>query len=458
MYFVFNIPDIDTDAYVHHSIARQIILSPGDLSIHWVWLPLFHYISSLLILLGADYTFIRILNIFIWASVPVILFFFIYNQKNKNSLLIAFLSSIICALFPIGILMGTTAQPEPLFSLLILLFIIFISKKKYFLSSIFLTLASMLRYEAWAVICVVSLIYLFEIKNEKKIFSLKILNIILPVAFILLWAFLREPFDGKLFGFLFQTQQFANDALKESNSFQGGFLKIILDFIHYPIVIPALFMGISLLFVPFGLERCIKENKWILYSGLGILAFITLSWMFKSNLGLNRHFVALIPLYSTLSAYGLLKIIDFLKNFFGKSGLLKKLNIKYTILVIVFASAIIYLIMWLYIWNKNFENQYPDKKSTAEFLKNIPDNKTIFCNDAIVEIFSKIDYKRFDRTWMENNPGIRELILQTAKKEGYVYVITTDLKWKNLNNIGEIIYTSPPNKESNSKILVLKIE
>lgn len=458
IFFIIRIPDVDTDAYVHHTIARQILLSPLDLSIHWVWLPMFHYLSAGAILLGANMDTIRFANIFIWALTPVLLFFFIYGQKKENNLFLAFVSSLLCTLFPIGILMGTTAQPEPLFNLLLLLFVITASKEKYFLSSILLTFACMLRYEAWAVLIVSFLLYLKDIKTDKNIISKKILNFLLPGIVILIWAVLRKPFDGKLFGFLFQTQQFVNDALSESNSFQGGFIKIIWDFIRYAVFIPVLFSGINLIFVPFGFSKCIKQNRWLVYSGLGILAFITISWMMKSNLGLNRHFVALIPLYSTLTAYGLLTVTEYLKRFSAKSGFLKKINIKYSLLIIAFVSCLVYLVMWLYIWNNNFKYVYTDKKSTSEYLKNIQDNKTIFCNDAIVEIFSNINFRRFNHVWMENNPDASDIILQTAKKEEYVYVVISEEKWKNIKNIGEVIYRSPINAERNTSILILKIK
>jgi hypothetical protein len=458
LYFIFNIPDIDTDAYVHHTIARQVIMSPKDLSIHWVWLPLFHYISAGVILLGAGMDTVRIINIFIWGAIPVILFFFLYNRDRENNLLLAFLSSVFCSLFPIGILMGTTAQPEPLFALLILLFVVTASNNKFVLSSIFLTLACLLRYEAWAVLMAVFVLYINDIiKSKKIIFDKRILNFLLPGIFILIWAVLREPFDGKLFGFLFQTQKFANDALQETNSFQGGILKIIRDFIHYPVVIPVLFTGINIIFAFFGFIPCLRKNKWLMYSGISILAFITASWMFKSNLGLNRHFVSLIPLYTTMAAYGLIKVYEFLSAGSGRNKFLKAINIKYTLIIISFLSCLIYLVMWLSIWNYNYRNEFPEKKSASEYLRNIPGQNTIFCNDAIVEIFSKIDFRRFNHIWMENNPAAYELILQSAKSEGYVYVITTPEKWKEIKNIGEVIFRTPSSVNSNSAILILKV-
>lgn len=458
MFFVLQIPDVDTDAYVHHSIARQIIMYPKDLSLHWVWLPLFHYLSSAAILLGANMDTIRIVNIFIWISIPLILFFFIYKKQKENKIFIAFVSAILCALFPIGILMGTTAQPEPLFALLILLYIISITNNRIIISSILLSLACILRYEAWIIIMINLILYVANIfKNKKIILSKNLLNIFLPCIVILIWAFLREPFDGKLFGFLFQTQQFANDALKESNSFQGGFLKIIIDFIHYPIIIPILFSGVSLIFIPFGISRFYRQYKKFFYTGIGLLIFITVSWMMKSNLGLNRHFMVLIPFYTTLTAFGVLSVSNYLKKFSDKFIVLKRINLKFSFLVTILISCFIYLTMWLYIWTNNYKEGFPERKIASEFLQNLPDKKTIFCNDAIVEIFSDIDFRRFNHTWMENNPDVFELILQTAKKEGYVYVISTPEKWKNINNIGEIVFQSFTNTKTNSTVLILKV-
>jgi|WetSurMetagenome_2_1015567.scaffolds.fasta_scaffold69362_2 hypothetical protein len=458
MIFVLNVPDVDTDAYIHHSIARQIIMHPKDLSLHWVWLPLFHYLSSTAILLGANMETIRFVNIFIWALIPLILYFFLYKKQIEHNIFLASVSSILCALFPIGILMGTTAQPEPLFALLMLLYIISLSNNKIIISSILLSLACILRYEAWAVLIINLLFYFNDIfKNKKRILNKNLLNILIPGIVVLIWAVLREPFDGKLFGFLFQTQKFANDALRESNSFQGGFLKIIIDLIHYPIIVPAIFTGISLIFIPFGISNFYRQHKYFFYFGVGILIFITASWMMKSNLGLNRHFMVLIPFYTTLTAYGVLAVSNYLKGFSDKFIFLRRINIKISLLIIILISCLIYLIMWLYIWSNNYKEGFPERKVASEYLKNIPENKTIFCNDAIVEIFSDIDFKRFNHIWMENNPGAYDMILQTAKNEGYVYVITTPEKWKDINDIGEKILQSPTNTKTNTTILILKV-
>jgi hypothetical protein len=459
IFFILNIPDIDTDAYVHHVISRQIIISPGDLSIHWVWLPLFHYLSAVAILIGAGMDTVRFINVAIWFITPFILFRYLYKVETENKLFIAFLSSVLCALFPVGILMGTTAQPEPIFSLLILLFVISASRKRYLLSSIILGLACMLRYEAWAVLFAVFILYIYEnYKAKKLLFDSRVLNIIIPVIFILVWAFLREPFDGKLFGFLTQTQEFANDALKEKNSFQGGFFKIIKDFFHYPIFIPLIFTGLNVLFLPFGIKSFYRNNKLFLFSGIGILAFITASWMMKSNLGLNRHFVSMIPFYSVLTAYGILNVSKYLQKYFENKSKFKSVNIKKSLQVIIFITCISYLVMWLYIWQTNNKEGFQERKAAAEFFKTIDNGKTIFCNDAIFEIESKIDMRRFNHVWMENNPAALESIKQLAKKEGNVYVISSTNKIQNLDGLGKIIFTSPRNEKTNADVIILRVE
>lgn len=434
-------------------------MSPGDLSIHWVWLPLFHYLSAGAILIGAGMDTIRFINVVIWFITPLILFKYLYKYENENKLFTAFLSSLLCALFPVGILMGTTAQPEPVFSLLILLFVIFVSEKKYLISSIILGLACMLRYEAWAVLFAVFLLYVFEVFKAKKfILDSRVLNLIIPGIFILVWAFLREPFDGKLFGFLTQTQEFANDALKEKNSFQGGFFKIIKDFIHYPIFIPLIFTGLNVLFLPFGIKSFYRNNKWFLYSGTGILAFITLSWMMKSNLGLNRHFVSLIPFYSVLSAYGILNVSKYLQKYFEKKKRFKSIKIKKSLLAIIFITCISYLVMWLYIWQTDNAEGFPERKAAVEYFKTIDNGKTIFCNDAIFEISSNLEMKRFNHVWMENNPAAIETIKQFAKNEGNVYIITSTKKMQNINGLGKIIYKSHTNSKTNADVIILRVD
>src|SRR5690606_35933422 len=70
-------PDPDTDAYGHYLIAQQLLETPWNFRIHWVWLPLYHVLSSLPVALGASLDRVRSANavaaagpalLLLWAS------------------------------------------------------------------------------------------------------------------------------------------------------------------------------------------------------------------------------------------------------------------------------------------------------------------------------------------------------------------------------------------------------
>jgi hypothetical protein len=463
--YVIQIPDMDTDAYEHFIIARQILLAPKDLNLHWVWLPLYHYITAVAILLGANLTVIRFANIFLCSLIPVILFFYLNKKPKENTLFKALLASLICALSPIGIFMGTTAQPESLFVLSVILFCFLFEKEKYFIASVFLAIACMLRYEAWAILIIFTIYNLFIFVRNKKLknaFNYKqLIILILPAIVISAWILLRWKNDGKFLSFLFDTKVFANDTLKEESSFSGGIMKFLNDLFFYPVWIPILFMGINYVFVPFGLLKTWRENKILVISGFSILIFITLSWILKSNLGLNRHFVSLIPVYAVLMANGVLFLASFFQNqiFFRLTEFrfLKFFTATRILIIILFITSAFYLSMWLSIWRNTFGIGYPEREEAAVYLNSLNPGKTIYCNDAIVEIFSNLDYKRFNHIWMDTTPNLSELLREEANKEGELYVVTSEDKIKNLNGTGKIVFESRVNPKTKFRVLIIKV-
>src|ERR1700722_14335444 len=78
-------PDIDTDAYAHHMIARAILADPTDLSVHWVWLPLFHYAQVPLVALGGTMDQVRWINVALAAALPVLVFVYVNRTTSAGS-------------------------------------------------------------------------------------------------------------------------------------------------------------------------------------------------------------------------------------------------------------------------------------------------------------------------------------------------------------------------------------
>src|SRR5271163_816343 len=77
-------PDVDTDAYAHHMIARAILADPRDLAVHWVWLPLFHYLQVPLVALGGGMNAVRWVNLALTAMVPFVLFRFVRDTCRSS--------------------------------------------------------------------------------------------------------------------------------------------------------------------------------------------------------------------------------------------------------------------------------------------------------------------------------------------------------------------------------------
>ena len=67
-------PDLDTDAYGHAVLGRYTWDDPGNLQIHWVWLPLWHFFFGLCGALGLGFQFVRLFDIALSAVIPVLVF------------------------------------------------------------------------------------------------------------------------------------------------------------------------------------------------------------------------------------------------------------------------------------------------------------------------------------------------------------------------------------------------
>ncbi len=465
-------PDFDTDAYAHHCISREIYLGNSNLNIHWVWLPLFHYIQVAFIALGLSMQALRFMNLVITAVIPVVLFFHLSKSEDKElPYSESFITAIVCMLFPVLILMGTTAQPEPLFCLTVLLFGIYFSKEKYFLSSVFLTIAALLRYEAWvlppAIIFLVLWTAIFRKPGflKKELQGLKpLISVLLPLIGMGIWTVARYYSEGIWFGFIFVTQGFANDVLKSTSSFDSGLFQFVYDIFYYPLIVPYYLAGPIVIMAFFGIRRTLQRQKYIwviLY--FVILLFLTLTWIKKSTLGLHRHFAVLVPFYSVLLINGIpyfSGLIFKIKKLFRHSELSAEeqiFKIKKVLAILLIISQIIVTLVWSAGWLSYTGHLFIERSQTVDYIKKLPDDKIIFCDEASVEVLSGLDMRIFNRIWLENNEASE--MIQTAEKGNKdIYIVTWDRKMKKFTGKGEIVFTSSPDYNTKETLQVLKIK
>jgi hypothetical protein len=466
---VLSGPDIDTDAYAHHMIARAILADPRDLAVHWVWLPLFHYAQVPLVAAGGTMETVRWMNVGLTAALPVVLFAYLRRCPSPDGIalvstrlresrrpavapdVVALLAALFVAACPIVMQMGTTAQPEPAFALLILGVAIAFEKRRYLPMSLLLAAAVMLRYEAWAVlIAVAAVLVLGPLQRRLRGLAPEpiespaavALAIALPVAFIVLWAALRRPVDGRWFGFLRDTRSFANDALREKSALDRGLVSLLRDALYYPVYVPIKVLGVTLALVPFGILRTIREQgvRFVLVFA-ACLAFVSFTWVMRSSLGLDRHFVCIVPLYATFAAQGVSTIASA-----GATGSVARWGHRamQALATVVALGAMlglgVELDVWMGHWRGAIARSWPDRRALGAYLRTLPGEPTVFCDEATVEILSGLDRRRFDRHWLDD-PHTWDMVADSARSAGApVYVATWRRKLKGHEAAGDIVF------------------
>ncbi|MGV8017766.1 MAG: hypothetical protein AB2L26_06205 [Ignavibacteria bacterium] len=462
--FIYFYPDSDTDAYAHFIIARDLVRNPYNFSLHWVWLPMFHYIDALFVSTGFGMQAVRIMNVAVWAAVPVLVY--VYLSRKSAERMIPLTAGIITAVFPLGILMGSTAQPEPLFTLLILLFVFLFEEKKYILSSVILSFACLMRYEAWAVLAftfIYIVISFYKARADKSMHNelMVSLNILLPLLFISVWVVLRYLSDGHWFAFLHGTVKFANDALDGSSAERGGLFNTLYDIIFYPVYVPFLFTGILVLLIPFGFRKFFSENRFLGYCGAGILLFITASWVTKSNLGLNRHFTSLIPVYSIMIAYGINEVIRKSQSFIERRRMGQAggfiVSVK-TVSAVVSLIMAFYIIMWLYIWQKDNNKYFDGRFRASSFISTLQNNTIILNNDPMIEVFSRLDYRRFEHYWMTDSAETITYINGRLPELNELIVVKNSVNPFFSQGNGELLFETTKDEKSGEKIRVYRFK
>jgi hypothetical protein len=440
--YVFAGVDPDTDAHAHYVIAREILANPTNLAVHWVWLPFFHYVEALAVGLGASMNAIRLANVALSALAPLGLAVAALAHAPSSSDPAAWrdraavaIACVVCALNPIAMQMGTTGQMEPLFCLVVLATAITLDRGRPGLAAIAVTVGVLLRYEAWALPPAL-LVHLAIARvpalrrhlpawetNRSTEGRAAWLPIVVPALAIVAWAALRRAtIDPRWFAFLGATREFANGAMGVQSSFSLGLSQTITDAGFYLVKTPWRVMGWPLLLVPFGFVSSLRRDglRWFALYG-AILSFLTLTWLLRSSLGLDRHFVAVVPFYALLAGRGAVELGGLAERLIaavGSAGEVARARGRNAAAIVVVAFGLLtagtsadLLHRWMRDWRGASEGAWPDRKRIAATLAQL-DPPKVFCDEATVEILSGLPRERFHRRAIT-----RERVLEVATRE-----------------------------------------
>jgi hypothetical protein len=430
-------PDVDTDAYAHHMIARAILADPTDLSVHWVWLPLFHYAQVPLVALGGTLDQVRWANVVLTAALPVLVFMYVRRTTSAGpsktfTEATAMFAALIVAACPIVMQMGTTGQPEPLFALLVFCVAVAFQEGHYGRAAAALTAAVLLRYEAWACLAVIAVFVAADWLHPDQRRGRAWMTVLFPLSAIAAWAALRRPVDGQWFGFLGQTREFATGVVHQKSALDRG-LSGLVDLFYYPLVVPYHVMGPVLPLAAFGVARTVRQQgaRFVLVLA-SCLGFVTLTWLLRSSLGLDRHFVVVVPLYAIFAAQGAATLADGVTLGWARLGRGPRnadtsaaagRALGGLLSVASLGGLLVTLTVWMGFWRASLERGFPEREAMGKYLRSLPSAAPIFCDEATIEILSGLDRRRFDRHWIDD-PHTWELVTRAAHEHGVAYVAT----------------------------------
>lgn len=264
-------------------------------------------------------------------------------------------------------------------------------------------------------------------------------TIAVPAALILVWAILRRPIDGRWFGFLRDTRSFANDALHETSALDCGPVILARDILYYPVYVPARVLGPVLLLVPFGVVRTLRSQGVRFVSVfVACLGFVSFTWVMRSSLGLDRHFVCIVPLYATFAAQGLAAMAS---SGAGVRALTPRVRraVATGIAGVVLVGLALHLDLWMGHWRGSIVRSWPDRLAVGAYLRALPRETTVFCDDATIEILSGLDRRRFDRHWMDD-PHTWDVVAYDARaSRSPVYIATWRRKLRGHEAEGDIV-------------------
>ena len=462
--FVLAGPDLDTDAYGHHSIARRLADHPGDLSAHWVWLPLFHYAQALAVRASATLDSVRLFDAIVTAATPFVLYAFLHRRRrstpDEGRDAAPFIAALLCALSPLAMQMGTTGQTEPLFTLGTLVCVVCLDARRWLAAALVLTALVLLRYEAWAILPAIVAVQLFDHWSHRRSIARAslpatderpssssrrwIVSVALPALAIFGWAALRRRDDGlPWFWFLRATKEFAHEAQGIHGAFDRGATQLGKDLLYYPVVVPFACLGWPLLLAPFGaLCTLRREGSRFVFVYLFILGFITWAWLTRSSLGLYRHLTVLVPFYCTLVANGIVTV-----------GRLVPRNRPFVARTVVSALAIgagvlTYRMLdgWMADWRDKARTYWPDRRAIAAYLRETSPGTRIFCDEPMIEVLSGVDRRRFDRAPIAPDEPTRQRVLEAAARDGEAWVTSYAPRLTTLRPISELTIPSQPPK------------
>ena len=423
-------PDPDGDAYGHYLIARQLLATPFELRIHWVWLPLYHVLLAALVALGATLDRVRQVNA-LGAVLPPLLLLWALARERRAARhpgpaaeararlpLVALGAASLTAASPLLVQLGTTGQMEVAFCALLTLAVALLVRERFAAAAVALSALSLMRYEGWPVAAVVAAVSLWRrLIARVPLARGEWACVLAPGACVLGWAALRWRGGEPWFGFILENQAFAEQAL--DGSARAGSLALALA--RYTLLVPWRTFGLAALCALIGIGPTLRRHGvWLVAPGLAILAFLTASSLTRSQLGLDRHFTSVVPFAATWISHGLGRIAARVMSLTRPELGPALARAAATLALAPFlVSLALQLSDGLDGWLGTTRAALPAQRAIALALRGAAPDARILCADASIEVLSELGPERFEHVSVVGQIEARIAAL-VAERDVYV--------------------------------------
>lgn len=428
-------PDPDTDAYGHYVIARLLFTTPLNFKIHWVWLPLYHAVLALPVWLGATLNHVRAANAIAALLPPLLLLGFLRPRTRGPVRLdagVPLLAALLGALSPLLVQLGTTGQMEVFFCVLLVLSAGLLSRERWGSASLVLSALVLTRYEGWAVAAVVGAILIGRhVTGRAALGAGTLACALLPAACVLGWATLRRLGGEPWFGFILENQTFAEQVIERQPDTYGALGALG----RYTVSVPFRVFGVWAAFALLGMRRALREDGvWFVAPGLAIVGFLTLSSLSRSQLGLERHFLSVVPFAALWIAHGVASAGHALERAVAARGTRPSGAVPVLLGSALIISAALRLDETLPIWAERTRMALEQPRALARFLRGTPAASLIVCDDAAVEVLSELPGERFARERFDERSATR--IAEWSRSRD-VYIVDR------ARNLGALMHGGP---------------
>lgn len=423
-----GIPDVDTDAYGHFVVARRMLDAPTDLSVHWVWLPGWHVVHALFDVTGLGFGAVRVFSLGCSLATVALLFWWVERESlaacdrgrtsdrseareraANDAAMAASTAALALAVARPAIDAAGSAEPEALFSLLLLGSIVALRERRAVVAGMLAAAAALTRYEAWPFVAALVLIERLD-AHGTPLRSRRAFAWALPLIAIGAWCVLHGAQRGEWLVFIQENRAFVARSLPRLHATLPPWPRRALQ---YPLILPwAAWGAFPLVLVALGLWQSARRRRWAIVIPPAVLVgFLTYSWLRAQHLGLVRHAVAYMPFYAAAMGIGAMWV----SSRFGERARQ----------VLVVALGLILCARGLdraLAHRRGSERALAHERRAAEMIgREARANSQIFCDVASVEALSGLHRSRFIR-W--NGQDIRPYNLSVAATRTDVWVVS----------------------------------